>query len=306
MEQLDKGSPGTLHPFKAGRCTELPGKRAPTCQGNWGPCSNRCPHAPPHPLPLGVLCCPLNKEAVSLPLLIQHCLLGGREGPGEGRGEGQRVSGRSATAPRISYPVTPFSRLHCTWSNRKSARWAMNPSSCTARRLASVSHSLCPSAPPCPHLWDKGHNHLTGGVRGWQVSRTVSVTQKAPPKSGFHPSPLPHSLTSQRSFTPSPPPNPLSDLQPRPTSLFSQLTQDLLSNSQNTALGYKPYETFDSICLCIYACITIDNMYCNYFTVLGRAPISNSSAHSHCEVGRTGACRWTEHRPLGEERDSAP
>lgn len=66
------------------------------------------------PLPLGVLWCLLNKEAASLPLLIQHCLQGGREGPGEGRGEGQRVPGRSATVPRISYPVTPFPRLHCT------------------------------------------------------------------------------------------------------------------------------------------------------------------------------------------------
>lgn len=122
------------------------------------------------------------------------------------------------------------------------------------------------------------------------------------------PSIPPHSLISQQSFTPSPPPNPLSDLQPPPTSLFSQLTQDLLSNSQNTALGYKPYETSDSICLCIYACIRIDNMCCNYFTVLGRAPISNSSAHPHCEVGRTvlagglNTDLWGKREPLHPHR----
>lgn len=88
-EQPGKGSPGTLHPVKAGRCAELPGKRAPTCQGNWGPCSNRCPHAPPPAPPWGALL-PF-KQGSSIPSPSHPTLFAGRQGRPRG-GQGRRAA----------------------------------------------------------------------------------------------------------------------------------------------------------------------------------------------------------------------
>lgn len=146
MVMSDKDSPGTLYPFKTGRCTKLPGREHPRHSINSRPSSSQSPtrHL------LGVFGCPLIKNStVSNP--TQHCVC--REA-----GEGD-VQERTAVSPgevcRPPHPTPPSkSFLSPTWraarTEKKTQPWEVTetPTAGWAGQSAMPS-LLCASVSLC-------------------------------------------------------------------------------------------------------------------------------------------------------------